>query len=43
MLLYVAAGLLHVRASTFALTAAAASIAWTTTIVLAVGSLGAFR
>jgi membrane protein DedA with SNARE-associated domain len=43
VLLYVAAGLLHVRASTFALTAAAASIAWTMTIVLAVGSLGAFR
>jgi membrane protein DedA with SNARE-associated domain len=42
VLLYVAAGVLHVRASTFTLAAAVASIAWTMTIVLAVGSLGAF-
>jgi len=41
VLLYVAAGLLHVRASTFAVAAAAATTAWTLVIVSAVGSLGA--
>ncbi len=41
VLLYVAAGLLHVSASTFAITAAVASMAWTTMIVSAVGTLGA--
>ena len=41
VLLYVAAGLLHVRTSTFAIAAAAASFVWTATIVSAVGSLGA--
>jgi membrane protein DedA with SNARE-associated domain len=42
VLLYVAAGLLHVRASTFAITAAVASLAWTTMIVAAIATLGAF-
>lgn len=41
VLLYVAAGLLHVRTLTFAVSAAAASLLWTVTIVAAVGSLGA--
>jgi membrane protein DedA with SNARE-associated domain len=41
VLLYIAAGLLHVRASTFAMMAAVASIVWTTLIVSAVGRLGA--
>jgi membrane protein DedA with SNARE-associated domain len=40
VVLYVAAGLLHVRTSTFAIAAAAASLVWTMTIVSAVGSLG---
>jgi membrane protein DedA with SNARE-associated domain len=39
--LYVAAGLLEQRASTFATCAAVASIAWSTTVVLTVGSMGA--
>ena len=42
VVLYVAAGLLHVRASTFAVSAAVASIAWTMMIVISVGSLGVF-
>lgn len=42
VLLYLAAGLLHVRMSTFAVSAAAASLLWTMTIVSAVGSLGAW-
>jgi membrane protein DedA with SNARE-associated domain len=41
VLLYVAAGLLHVRVTTFAATAAIASVVWTMMIVSAVGSLGA--
>jgi membrane protein DedA with SNARE-associated domain len=40
VVLYVAAGLLHVRTSTFAIAAAAASLVWTMTIVSAVGWLG---
>jgi membrane protein DedA with SNARE-associated domain len=40
VVLYVAAGLLHVRTSTFAIAAAAASLVWTMTTVSAVGSLG---
>jgi membrane protein DedA with SNARE-associated domain len=38
--LYVAAGLLHVRAVTFVVSAAVASIVWTFTVVSAIGSLG---
>ena len=41
VVLYVAAGVLHVRASTFAMMAAVASLAWTTMVVSAVGTLGA--
>lgn len=41
VLLYVAAGLLHVRPSIFAASAAAASLLWTMTVVSAVASLGA--
>ncbi len=42
VLLYVAAGVLHVRASTFAISAAAACVAWTFVIVSSVTSLGAW-
>jgi membrane protein DedA with SNARE-associated domain len=41
VVLYVAAGLLDVRASTFAMSAAVACLVWTFTIVTAIGSLGA--
>ena len=41
VLLYVAAGLLQVRALTFAASAAVASIAWTFMVVSAIGTLGA--
>jgi membrane protein DedA with SNARE-associated domain len=40
VVLYVAAGLLHVRLSTFALSAAVASLVWTSTIVTAIGAVG---
>jgi len=42
VLLYVAAGVLHVPARTFVTSAAVASIAWTMIVVLSVGSLGAW-
>ena len=41
VMLYVAAGLLPVRASTFAFSAALASVLWTVAVVSAVGSIGA--
>lgn len=41
VLLYVAAGLLQVRALTFVLMAAVASLAWTALLVSAVGTFGA--
>ena len=40
VVLYVAAGLLHVRASTFAISTAVACLVWTMTVVTAIGSLG---
>jgi membrane protein DedA with SNARE-associated domain len=41
VVLYVAAGLLHVRTATFAISAAAACLVWTFTIVTAIGAMGA--
>ena len=40
VVLYVAAGVLQMRLSTFAISAAVASLLWTATIVSAIGSLG---
>jgi membrane protein DedA with SNARE-associated domain len=42
VLLYVAAGALQVRASTFVMSAAVGSMAWTVIVVFSVGSLGAW-
>ena len=42
VLLYVASGVLHVRALTFALSAAAAALVWTSSVVAAIGSVGAW-
>jgi membrane protein DedA with SNARE-associated domain len=42
VLLYVASGILHVRPLTFALSAAAAALVWTSSVVTAVGSIGAW-
>lgn len=42
VLLYVASGVLQVRALTFAMSAAAAALVWTSSVVAAVGSVGAW-
>lgn len=43
VLLYVAAGVCRVRPATFALSAAAAALLWTSVVVSAIGSLGTTR